>query len=67
MLKPVDNRERDAQNPFDGAGEIGLALDQLPKRYAMTPEDEQLILKARACLLAMEISLSMMRDRLEKQ
>ncbi len=67
MLKLVDDRERDAQNPFDDTGEICLALDQLPKRYAMTPEDEQYIYDARVSLLAMEISLSLMRDRLEKQ
>tara|TARA_R100000654_G_scaffold16058_2_gene33921 strand:+ start:598 stop:801 length:204 start_codon:yes stop_codon:yes gene_type:complete len=67
MLKIVDNRKKDAQDPFGSAGEIGLALDQLPTRYAMTPEDEQLIHEARVCLLAMEISLSLMRDRLEKQ
>ena len=54
-------------DPFEDTGEIANAIEYLSEKYAMTPGDAYWIQEAKVSLLAMQVSIELLKEMQAEQ
>ena len=54
--------QKEAVDPFEDTGEIARALEYLSEKYAMSPGDAYWIKEAKVSLLAMQVSIELLKE-----